>query len=36
MEKNSFDNVEQPEMDRHEVKYVKPEDLLDFLAWLEE
>lgn len=32
---NPFDNVEQPEMDRHEVKYVKREDLLDFLAWLE-
>jgi integrase len=32
---NPFDNVEQPEMDRHEVKYVKREDLLAFLAWLE-
>jgi len=36
MEKNPFENVEQPEMGRHEVKYVKPEYLLDFLAWLEE
>ncbi len=36
LEKNPFDNVEQPEMDCHEVKYVKPDDLLDFLAWLEE
>lgn len=32
---NPFEHVEQPEMDRHEVKYVKPEDLLDFLTWLE-
>jgi len=33
---NAFDKVEHPEMDRHEVKYVKAEDLMDFLAWLEE
>jgi integrase len=32
---NPFDKVEQPEMDRHEVKYVEREDLMDFLAWLE-
>jgi integrase len=32
---NPFEHVEQPEMDRHEVKYVKREDLLAFLAWLE-
>jgi integrase len=32
---NPFDKVEQPEMDRHEVKYVKREDLLDFLTWVE-
>ena len=32
---NPFEHVEQPEMDRHEVKYVKREDLLHFLAWLE-
>ncbi|HEY7328607.1 MAG TPA: hypothetical protein VH592_13265 [Gemmataceae bacterium] len=32
---NPFDKVEPPEMDRHEVKYVKREDLLEFLAWLE-
>ncbi len=29
LEGNSFDNVEQPELDRHEVKYVKPEELID-------
>ncbi|HEY7158984.1 MAG TPA: site-specific integrase [Gemmataceae bacterium] len=33
---NPFDKIEQPEMDRHEVKYVKPEDVTEFLAWLEE
>ena len=32
---NPFEKVEQPEMDRHEVKYVKPEDVNDFLVWLE-
>jgi len=35
MEKNPFENVEQPEMDRHEVKYVKAEDLTHFFTWLE-
>jgi site-specific recombinase XerD len=35
LEENRFENVEQPEMDRHEVKYVKREDLPEFLAWLE-
>ncbi len=33
---NPFANVAQPEMDRHEVKYVKQDDLADFLAWLAE
>lgn len=32
---NPFAKVAPPEMDRHEVKYVKQEDLADFLAWLE-
>lgn len=35
MNKNPFENVEQPEMDKHEVKYVKQEDLIDFLTWVE-
>jgi integrase len=35
MSRNPFENIEQPEMDRHEVKYVKQEDLVDFLTWLE-
>jgi integrase len=35
MEKNPFEHVEQPEMDRHEVKYVTREDLMEFFAWLE-
>lgn len=35
MNKNPFENVEQPEMDKHEVKYVKQEDLIDFLTWLD-
>jgi integrase len=30
-----FANVSQPEMDRHEVKYVRQEDLAEFLSWLE-
>jgi integrase len=32
---NPFADIEQPEMDRHEVKYVRSEDLDDFLGWLE-
>src|SRR5579875_3067481 len=35
LEKNPFENVDQPEMDRHEVKYVTPEDVTHFLSWLE-
>jgi integrase len=35
IEANPFANVAQPEMDRHEVKYVRQEDLSEFLAWLE-
>lgn len=35
LEGNPFDKVEQPELDRHEVKYVKPEDVMEFLAWME-
>lgn len=35
VDENPFAEVEQPEMDRHEVKYVRPEDLTEFLAWLE-
>ena len=33
---NPFEKVEAPEMDRHEVKYVKEKDVEDFFAWLGE
>lgn len=33
---NPFENVATPKLDRHEVKYVKQEDVTDFFAWLEE
>ncbi len=36
VEANPFAQVAQPEMDRHEVKYVKQDDLAEFLAWLEQ
>jgi integrase len=31
---NPFEKVEQPELDRHEVKYVREGDLGDFFGWL--
>jgi integrase len=34
VEKNAFDEVPQPELDRHEVRYVKVEDLEHFYTWL--
>jgi integrase len=33
---NPFDKVELPELDRHEVKYVRQGDISAFFAWLEE
>lgn len=33
---NPFEHVAAPEMDRHEVKYVREGDIADFFAWLEE
>lgn len=33
---NPFENVTPPELDRHEVKYVKPDDLTSFFGWLDE
>lgn len=35
VESNPFGKVEQPEMDKHEVKYVRQDDLDHFLGWLE-
>jgi integrase len=35
LDKNPFEHVEQPEMDKPEVKYVTQEDLRDFLTWVE-
>jgi integrase len=35
VDENPFEGIEQPEMDRCEVKYVRPEDLAEFLSWLE-
>jgi site-specific recombinase XerD len=32
---NPFAEVEQPELDKHEVKYVRQSDLAEFLEWLE-
>jgi integrase len=32
---NSFGSVTGPELDRHEVKYVREGDVADFFAWLE-
>src|SRR5439155_1915801 len=34
-EANPFEKVELPELDRHEVKYVRPEDVGEFFGWLE-
>jgi integrase len=31
---NPFENITAPELDRHEVKYVKPADVTDFFRWL--
>jgi integrase len=36
IEKNVFEGVEAPTLDRHEVKYVKQGDVGDFFKWLEE
>src|SRR5205814_8082995 len=33
---NPFANVEQPELDRHEVKYVRQEDVSAFFDWLKD
>src|SRR5437660_1359205 len=33
---NPFEKVELPELDRHEVKYVRQEDGGEFFGWLEE
>jgi integrase len=33
---NPFENVSQPELDRHEVKYVRPGDISHFFGWLKE
>ncbi len=35
VDENPFAKVTQPELDRHEVNYVKQEDLAEFLAWLD-
>src|SRR5205823_5428439 len=35
MEANPFAKVELPDLDRHEVKYVRPEDIGEFFDWLE-
>jgi integrase len=35
VEANPFAEVEQPDLDKHEVKYVRADDLGDFLTWLE-
>ncbi len=35
VEANPFAKVEQPEMDKHEVKYIRQDDLDHFLGWLE-
>ncbi len=32
---NPFENVAPPELDRHEVKYVKEGDITEFFAWLD-
>jgi integrase len=32
---NPFEKVELPELDRHEVKFVRPEDVVEFFDWLE-
>jgi integrase len=36
VDKNAFEEVPQPELDRHEVRYVKAEDLEHFYNWLGE
>lgn len=36
IDKNVFEDVSLPKLDRHEVKYVKPDDLDHFDAWLAE
>src|SRR5207248_2134419 len=33
---NPFEHVRGPELDRHEVKYVKPGDVSQFFDWLDE
>lgn len=35
VEINPFEKIEQPELDKHEVKFVKQDDLDHFLGWLE-
>lgn len=35
VEANPFEKVEQPELDRREVKYVREEDITHFFGWLE-
>lgn len=35
IEKNPFEKVELPELDRHEVKFVREEDVGDFFGWLQ-
>lgn len=35
VDSNPFENVELPELDRHEVKYVREEDVGAFFEWLE-
>ena len=35
VDQNPFENVAQPEMDRHEVKYVREGDVSAFFDWLE-
>lgn len=36
VEANVFEKVEPPELDRHEVHYVREGDIADFFKWLEE
>jgi site-specific recombinase XerD len=36
VESNPFEKVEQPELDRHEVKYVRQGDVDAFFGWLDE
>lgn len=35
VEANPFEHVTGPDLDRHEVKYVRPGDVNDFFAWLD-